>query len=95
MDEMPTNAGSIARQRLENYLADKLKNEEDDLTTWEFYTYLLEQAKKHNLDRSGYESLEYQQDKKETTNNCRKMEEERHNSGFRLPEHKRKSRSLR
>ena len=94
MREMPMNAGDVARQRLENYLADKLIGEDTGTTTWEFYTYLLEQAKKHNVDRSGYGSLEYQRDKKEAINNCRKLEEERHNSGFRLPEHKRKSRSL-
>jgi hypothetical protein len=58
------NAVDIARERFEKYLNEKL-SESWDLEKWEFYTFLLEQAKKHRPDRSGYASLAYQQDKDE------------------------------
>ena len=95
MDNIPTDAGAVARQRFEVYLKDKLKNENDDTAIWEFYTFLLAQAKKHVIDRSGYGSLEYQQDRRDAINNYRQWLEESHKSDFKLPgRHKRKPRSL-
>jgi hypothetical protein len=58
----PTAAG-LAKQRLETFVAKKLQDE-DDLTKWELYTWLLNQAKNHKLDYRGYASLEYQEDRK-------------------------------
>jgi hypothetical protein len=62
MERRLFTAGAIARERLEKYLAEKLAGE-FDLSCWEFYTFLLEQAKNHRVDRSGYGSLEFQSDK--------------------------------
>jgi len=39
-------AGDLAKERLENYLKEKLASD-DPLFVWHFCTYLLEQAKKH------------------------------------------------
>ena len=64
MERIIRDAGDVARNRLENYLDEKLKGEWDT-TTWEFFTFLLEQAKNHKLDTSGYGSVEYQQDRSE------------------------------
>jgi hypothetical protein len=66
--EKHLRAGSIAKERLEKYLASKLAGERDD-TIWEFYTFLLGQAQKHQVDRFGYHSVEYQRDHEEL---CRK-----------------------
>ncbi|MDR0495356.1 MAG: hypothetical protein LBG95_07000 [Treponema sp.] len=55
------DAASIARERLEQYLDEALKGEWPD-TRWEFFTFLLEQAQSHPLDRSGYASLAQQND---------------------------------
>jgi hypothetical protein len=54
-------AAEVARKRLDDYLADRLKGE-DDLIEWEFYQFLLSQAEKHKLDLRGYRSFEYKDD---------------------------------
>ena len=58
------DAGDVAKQRLFNYLDEKI-GKEDDQVRWEFFTYLLEQSKGHKLDFSGYGSLDWQQDRDE------------------------------
>jgi hypothetical protein len=58
------DAGTIARNRFERYIADKLSDSWDE-ERWEFYTFLLEQAKKHDPDPSGYMRAEYKQDQDE------------------------------
>jgi len=58
------DAGDVAKQRLFNYLDEKI-GKEDDQVRWEFFTYLLEQSKRHKLDLSGYGSLDWQQDRDE------------------------------
>ncbi|MDR2028297.1 MAG: hypothetical protein LBP93_02025 [Treponema sp.] len=55
---------TIAKERFEQYLAEKLQNEWDD-TVWEFYTWLLDQAKRHKPDYSGYIYPEYHRDEAE------------------------------
>jgi hypothetical protein len=55
-------AANIAKERLELLLEEKLKGE-NDLTSWEFYNFLTEQAKKHKIDFSGYSSISYQNDR--------------------------------
>jgi hypothetical protein len=57
-------AKDIARERLEAYLEEKLSGEWDE-AAWEFYTFLLEQAKKHRADSSGYRPAAYQDDERE------------------------------
>jgi hypothetical protein len=78
------NAGNIAQERFLNFLNEKLKNE-DDTTVWEFYSYLLEQAKNHKLDFSGYGSFEYQDDRAEAKKRNAAMPDP---DAFRLPERK-------
>ena len=73
-----SDAGDIARQRLNNYIDEKFKGIWDDTTTWEFFTYLLEQAQRHEPDNSGYGAFEYQKDRDEARAICRKREEERY-----------------
>jgi hypothetical protein len=51
----------IVRERLEQYIATKLADEFPE-TKWEFYTFLLEKAEEHKLDRSGFCSTECQRD---------------------------------
>jgi DTW domain-containing protein YfiP len=58
----PMTAAEVARERFEVYIAEKLRNE-DDLATWEFYTWLLEKAEQREADSSGYVPLEYQEDR--------------------------------
>jgi hypothetical protein len=55
-------AASAARERLEGYLEEKLLGAYD-LEAWEFYTFLLEQAKRHSIDSSGYTPAAYQRDR--------------------------------
>jgi hypothetical protein len=43
---------------------DKVEDKWDDLALWEFYSWLLEQSKHHEVDRSGFISEEYKSDKK-------------------------------
>jgi hypothetical protein len=57
------DAGEIARQRFERYAVEKLGDEWDDTVRWEFWNHMLEQAKSHRLDHSGYGSFEYQADR--------------------------------
>jgi hypothetical protein len=59
------STAAAAKERLEKYLNKKLKDE-NDLSVWEFYTWLLSQAKKHPVDISGYTCIQYQDDKKKT-----------------------------
>jgi ParB family chromosome partitioning protein len=63
----PCTAATIAKERLDNYILNKVKDEWDDLPLWEFYTWLLEKAKHHAIDRSGFISEEYKADKKQAT----------------------------
>jgi hypothetical protein len=61
-DSRPVTAAEIARKRLEDYLTELLAGE-FDLTAWEYYTWLLEKARGHKPDRSGYATLYYQADR--------------------------------
>lgn len=63
-----TTAADVARRRLNDYLDEKLKDEWDD-SKWEFFTYLLEQAKRHPVNYSGYISFAQQQDREEAKQN--------------------------
>jgi len=58
------DAGDVVLQRFYDYIEKKLEKEWDT-TKWEFINFLLEQAKIHKLDLSGYGSLEYQKDRDE------------------------------
>jgi len=62
-----SDAGDVAKKRFFDYL-DKILNKQWDTTKWEFYTFLLEQAKNHRLDYSGFGSFEYQKDRDEAKN---------------------------
>ncbi|GBU28285.1 hypothetical protein R84B8_01843 [Treponema sp. R8-4-B8] len=64
MENKISDAGDIAKKRLYDFLEEKL-NKEWDTTKWEFCNFLLEQAKGHKLDNSGYGSFEYQKDRDE------------------------------
>ena len=71
MEKRPLcTAAAIAKDRLEQYLSEKLKDTWDECA-WELYTYLLEQAKNHRLDTSGYAPPAYQKDHAEAMNNRR------------------------
>ncbi|GHV37292.1 hypothetical protein AGMMS49546_04610 [Spirochaetia bacterium] len=59
----PRSAFTIAKERLDQYISDMVEDTWDDLALWEFYTWLLEQAKRHAVDRSGFISEEYKSDK--------------------------------
>jgi hypothetical protein len=61
-EKAPITAAEVARGRFETYIAEKLRNE-DDLATWEFYTWLLEKAERRDVDISGYVPLAYQEDR--------------------------------
>jgi len=67
-------AASIARERLFEYLDEKLADEWDT-TGWEFYTHLLEQAKKHKKDYSGFESQAMRRAKEEARRRNASVEE--------------------
>lgn len=57
------DAVDIAKERLEKYLKDLFsKGNAFPESKWEFYSYLLNQAKKHSLDYSGYASPAYKED---------------------------------
>jgi len=45
------DAKDVARDRLEKYLEEKLKSASTN-GAWEFYTFLLKQAQKHEIDCS-------------------------------------------
>jgi hypothetical protein len=57
------SAATIAKERLDQYILDVVKDKWDDLALWEFYTWLLGQAKHHAVDRSGFVSEAYKTDK--------------------------------
>jgi ParB family chromosome partitioning protein len=59
-------AATIAKERLDQYILEKVEDKYDDLALWEFYTWLFEQAKRHAVDRSGFTSEAYKTDKKQT-----------------------------
>jgi ParB family chromosome partitioning protein len=61
----PRIAATIAKERLDQYISDKVEDKWDDLALWEFYTWLLEQAKTHQVDRSGFISDAYKDDKEQ------------------------------
>jgi hypothetical protein len=65
---LPITAAEVAKKRLEEYLEAKL-GPEGDLATWESYTWLLKQAKRHEVDNSGYASLAYQDDQETARKN--------------------------
>jgi len=63
------DAGDIAQQRLYDYLDEKLKGQTATVK-WEFFNFLLKQAKKHEMYTYATiikkdESLEYQKDNDE------------------------------
>jgi hypothetical protein len=58
-------AATIAKERLNQYISDKVEDKWDDLAFWEFYTWLLEQAKHHGVDRRGFISEAYKADKEQ------------------------------
>jgi hypothetical protein len=64
LDLICMTASDVARQRLDDYLDEKLFGEFDD-SKWEFFTYLLEQAKSHRVDYSGFISFKQQDDAEE------------------------------
>jgi hypothetical protein len=66
----PQTAATIAQERLHRYLMEKVADEWDDLALYEFYSWLLKQAKYHAVDRSGFISNEYKSDKEQ----AKKME---------------------
>jgi hypothetical protein len=68
-EKVPMTAAETAWQRFETYIAKKLRNE-DDLTAWEFYTWLLEKAERRDVDSSGYAPLEYQEDRRTDRTAC-------------------------
>ncbi|GHT63825.1 hypothetical protein FACS1894110_02340 [Spirochaetia bacterium] len=59
-------AATIAKERLDQYILEKVEDEWDDLAQWEFYTWLLEQAKHHAVNRSGFVSEAYKADNKQS-----------------------------
>jgi hypothetical protein len=66
------SADDIARERFLDYVEQKLFSAWED-SRHEFFTFLLEQAKQHRIDNSGYRSLEFQHDAEEAkkrSNNC-------------------------
>jgi len=83
-------AAEIAKQRFEEFVQQKLTDQDgrpvDDLTQWEFYTHLLNQAKAHKLSYSGYESPAYLQDHAAAIAACKAEQEAKWEAeGFKLP----------
>ena len=78
------DAGDVAKQRLFNYLDEKV-GKQDDIVRQEFFSYLLEQAKSHKLFLDSYGSLAYQQDREEARAIRRQRENEYKEGEFRLP----------
>ena len=76
MPFLHTSAGAIAKERLEKYVTEKLTESWDECA-WEFYTFLLEQAKKHPVDYSGYASPAYLKDHGEAIKNTKLLQEKR------------------
>ena len=67
----PHSAADVARQRLDDCLREKLSGEWDT-SAWEFYAYLLDQARKHPIDASGFASEAYKQDRAAALENTRR-----------------------
>ncbi|GHV44383.1 hypothetical protein AGMMS49546_28260 [Spirochaetia bacterium] len=59
-------AATIAKERLNQYVLEKVEDQWDDLALWEFYTWLLKQAKTHKVDRSGFISEAYKADQEQS-----------------------------
>jgi len=83
-------AAEIAKQRFEEFVQQKLTEQDgrpvDGLTQWEFYTHLLNQAKAHKLNYSGYASPAYQQDRAAAIAACKAEQEAKwETEGFKLP----------
>ena len=81
-------AGDLAQQRFYDYIDENLKKSHFeswnwDITNWELFTFLLEQAKNHKLEVSGYESLEYKKDKDEAKRICRERENQEERGSIR------------
>jgi hypothetical protein len=74
-------AGTIAKERFEQYLEEKLQDGWDK-TEWEFYDWLLEQAKRHKPDYSGYGCSKYLQDKAEAKRRNSQVQMEEWCHGF-------------
>jgi len=74
------DAGDVAKKRFYDYLEDKLKDRWDD-SRWEFFTFLLEQAKNHKIDNSGYGSFEYQKDRDEAKRICQQRNNSKEQGG--------------
>jgi hypothetical protein len=59
---VPVTAAQAARRRFEEYVEEKLERE-SDAAEWEFYTFLFEKARRHEVDTSGYQSFAYMDDR--------------------------------
>ena len=64
MNTIKHTAETIARERLEHYLVAKLTDALPE-SAWEFYTFLLTQAKNHEVDYSGFSPAACQEDEAE------------------------------
>jgi hypothetical protein len=64
-------AAAIAKDRLDQYLTEKLKSYWDT-SAWEFYTFLLEQAQNHAASTSGYGPAAFVADAKQAVENYQK-----------------------
>jgi hypothetical protein len=67
-ETLPVTAAEIARRRLKAYLDEKLRDEYDS-EAWEFYTSLLETAKRQKVSRNGYLSETYLEDQSTAVKN--------------------------
>jgi hypothetical protein len=63
LPSLSRTAATIAKEQLDQYILDKVDDKWDDLALWEFYTWLLEQAKHHEVDWSGFISEAYKAEK--------------------------------
>ena len=89
MENLPCTPGEIAKQRLEKYIEEKLKGYWDDVSAWEFWTYLLEKAEGHPVDNTGYCPLAYQDDRAEALKNYKKTYPPK--GTFHLPERRKRN----
>lgn len=83
MENKIIDAGDVARERFFKFLDEKLKGEDMDTARWEFFTSLLEQASKLELNHCGYGSHAYQQDRNTARDICRQRE-----AGYKEGEHR-------
>ena len=90
------SAAAIARNRLEQYVEERLAAEAkySDDEAWRFYTYLLEQAKKFSITHSGYRSFEYRDDCAEAVKNCREEREKALAASSPLPPRRTRKKSI-